>query len=181
MNKQELVGLGLSEENADRVLKEHVPYDRFKQVNEEKKALEGQIADLNKSVDGLNEKIKAGDNAEESIQKLKDQLAQKDAQIKAGRKETAIRLSLAQARAKNVRAAMALLDADKLELEEDGSVKGLKEAVEALQKSDAYLFDQAEIPSAPTGGFNPPPEGGKDPQPATLRDSVAAALKEMKG
>ena len=42
MTKQELMTLGLSEEDAVKVLKEHVPYDRFKQVNDDKKALEVQ-------------------------------------------------------------------------------------------------------------------------------------------
>lgn len=87
MTKQELIDLGLTEENADKVLKEHVPYDRFKQVNDDKKALEGQIADLNKSIDSLNTKIKAGESAEQSIKDLQEQLKQKDEQMKASRKQ----------------------------------------------------------------------------------------------
>lgn len=43
MTKQELIDLGLTEENADKVLKEHVPYDRFKQVNDEKKLLKDRL------------------------------------------------------------------------------------------------------------------------------------------
>lgn len=181
MNKQELVGLGLSEENADRVLKEHVPYDRFKQVNDDKKALESQLSERDKAIEDLKSKLKAGEDAERSIKELQGQLAQKDAQIKAGRKDAAIQLALSQAKAKNAKAAMALLETDKLELGEDGSVKGLKEALEALKKSDAYLFEKDAPPPSPTGGFNPPPQGGKDPQPATLYDGVAAAFKAMKG
>lgn len=181
MTKQELIDLGLSEENADKVLKEHVPYDRFKQVNNDKKALEGQIADLNKSIDSLNTKIKAGESAEQSIKDLQAQLAQKDAQMKAGRKDAALRLALTEAKAKNAKAALALLDADKLELQEDGTVKGIKEAIEALQKSDAYLFDTEQAKTLLASGFNPPPGGKTDTQPATLYDGVAAAFKAMKG
>ena len=181
MTKQELMTLGLSEEDADKVLKEHVPYDRFKQVNDDKKALEVQIADLNKSIDGLNEKIKAGENAEQSIKDLKEQLAQKDEQMKANRKDAAIRLALTQAKAKNAKAALALLDVGKLELQDDGTVKGVNEAIEALRKSDAYLFGVDQPQTPPSGGFNPPPEGGTDTQPATLQDSIAAAFQKMKG
>lgn len=43
MTKQELIALGLTEENAEKVLKEHIPYERFKQVNDKKKTLEGQL------------------------------------------------------------------------------------------------------------------------------------------
>src|SRR3712207_5581677 len=107
MTKQELIDLGLTEENADKVLKEHVPYDRFKQVNDDKKALEGQIADLNKSIDSLNTKIKAGESAEQSIKDLQEQLKQKDEQMKASRKDAAIRLALTEAKAKNAKAVIA--------------------------------------------------------------------------
>lgn len=182
MTKQELMDLGLTEENADKVLKEHVPYDRFKQVNDDKKALEGQIADLNKNIGALNDKIKAGEDAEKSISDLKDQLAQKDEQMKASRKDAAIRLALTEAKAKNAKAAIALLDADNLELQEDGTVKGVKEAIEALQKSDGYLFDVEQSKTPPTGGFNP---AGRDPgkePPKTFQDAVRAGLEaQMKG
>lgn len=45
MTKQKLIELGLTEEAADKVLKEHVPYDRFKQVNDDKKAVEAQLSE----------------------------------------------------------------------------------------------------------------------------------------
>ncbi len=54
MTKQELMDLGLSEEAADKLLKEHVPYDRFKQVNDDKKALEGQLKERDTAIEGLN-------------------------------------------------------------------------------------------------------------------------------
>lgn len=75
--------LGLSEEAADRVLKEHVPYDRFKQVNDDKKALEGQVKDRDSAIEGLNTKLKAGEDAAKSIEQLQEQLKQKDAQALA--------------------------------------------------------------------------------------------------
>lgn len=179
MTKQELIDLGLSEENADKVLKDHVPYDRFKQVNDDKKAFESQIADLNKDIGALNDKIKAGESAEQSIKDLQEQLKQKDAQMKASRKDAAIRLALTEAKAKNAKAALALLDADKLELQEDGTVKGIKEAIEALQKSDGYLFEAKAQPTPPpASGFNPPPSDTTPPAPLSLHDSIAAALKK---
>lgn len=183
MTKQELIELGLSEEAADKVLKEHVPYDRFKQVNDDKKALEGQIKERDTAIEGLNTKLKAGEDAGKSIAALQEQLKAKDAAILAGRKDAAIQLALAQAKAKNAKAALALLDMDKLALQEDGSVKGLNEALEALKKSDAYLFEPDQKP-APPSGFNPPPpagnEGGNTPK--TLQDAIQASLEaQMKG
>ena len=160
MNKQELMELGMSEEAADKVLKEHVPYDRFKQVNDDKKALEGQLKDRDTAIDGLNAKLKAGEDAEKSITQLKEQLQQKDAQAAAIRKDAAIQVALTQAKAKNPKAALALLESDKLELQEDGSVKGLKDALEALKKSDAYLFENEKPPA---GGKRPNQSGQSGP------------------
>lgn len=183
MTKQELMELGLTEEAADRVLKEHVPYDRFKQVNDDKKVLEGQVAERDKAIEGLNANIKAGEDAAQSIQQLQEQLKDKDARLLAIRKDAAIQVALTQAKARNPKAALALLEADKLELQEDGTVKGLKEALEGLQKSDAYLFDTGE-PAKPTGagGFNPPPAGNEPTKPQTLFEAVKTGLEtQMKG
>lgn len=161
MNKQELMALGLSEEAADQVLKAHVPYDRFRQVNEDKKALEGQLKERDEAISGLNTKLKAGEDAAASITQLQAQLKEKDAAFLSQRKEAAIHLALVQAKAKNTRAALALLEPDKLDLQEDGSVKGLSEALEALKQSDNYLFEAEQPPAAPPApppsGFNPPP------------------------
>lgn len=164
MTKQELMALGLTEEATDRVLKEHVPYDRFKQVNDDRKALEGQLAERDKAIEGLNAKVKAGEDAAKSIEQLQAQLKDKDAAVLAARKDAAIQVALTQAKARNPKAALALLEISKMELAEDGSVKGLKEALEGLQKTDAYLFEDQQKPPAapPTGGFNPPPaDSGK--------------------
>lgn len=183
MTKQELMELGLSEEAADRVLKEHIPYDRFKQVNEDKKAVEAQLAERDKAIETLNAKVKAGEDAAASIAQLQEQLKDKDARLLAIRKDAAIQVALTQAKARNPKAALALLEADKLELQEDGTVKGLKEALDVLKKSDAYLFEPAKAPSAPpTSGFNPPADGGGTPAPKTLQEAIQAGLEaQLKG
>ena len=97
MTKQELMALGLNEEAADKVLKEHIPYDRFKQVNDDKKALGGQLTERDKAIEGLNAKVKAGEDAAASIQQLQEQLKEKDAAAQAIRKDAAIQLALTQA------------------------------------------------------------------------------------
>ena len=46
MNKEELIALGLNEEQANKVLeinKDMIPYTRFKEVNDEKNELKNQI------------------------------------------------------------------------------------------------------------------------------------------
>lgn len=104
--------------------------------------------------------------------KLQNDLAASATAIAEAKKDAAIRLGLVGAKAKNPKAALALLDVAKLEMQDDGTVKGLKEALDALQKSDAYLFGEA-APTPPTGGFNPQPGGPVVPDgPMSLFDAV---------
>lgn len=183
MTKQELMALGLTEEAADKVLKEHVPYDRFKQVNDDKKALEGQLSERDTAIGALNSKLKAGEDAAKSIEQLQAQLKDKDAAVLAARKDAAIQVAVTQAKAKNTKAVTALLDIGKLELSEDGTIKGLTDALEALKKSDAYLFDASE-PAKPAGqgGFNPPPASSEPKEPQSFQDAVKASLEaQLKG
>lgn len=181
MTKQELMALGLSEEDAEKVLKEHVPYERFKQVNDDRKALEAQLAERDKAIEELNTKVKAGEDAAKSIEQLQGQLKEKDAAVNALRKSTAIELALTKAKAKNTKAALALLNVDKLELQDDGTIKGLDESLEALKKSDGYLFEaEPKAPAVPpTGGFNPPPEGEPSREPMSYLDAVKAAIEQQ--
>lgn len=71
MNKEELIALGLTEEQANKVLeinKDMIPYTRFKEVNDEKNELKNQLsnrdtqlkelAKITKDNEELNSKIK---------------------------------------------------------------------------------------------------------------------------
>ena len=71
MNKEELIALGLTEEQANKVLeinKDMIPYTRFKELNDEKNELKNQLsnrdtqlkelAKITKDNEELNSKIK---------------------------------------------------------------------------------------------------------------------------
>ena len=75
---------------------------------------------------------------------VKGLIAQRD----AAREETgkakvgfALEKELDSAGAKSVRVVRALLDMEKIGLDESGDVKGLDEQIRALKKSDPYLFE----------------------------------------
>lgn len=189
MNKQELMALGLTEEAADKILKDHVPYERFKQVVDERDSHKALVAERDKSITELQQKIKAGDDASKSISELQEQLKARDAAMVLARKDAAIQIELAKVKAKNPKAVTALLDVEKFELQEDGSIKGMKEGIEALQKSDPYLFDtqpNTNTQQQPTSGFNPPAgghvESGDKNKPINLFDAVKNSIETaMKG
>lgn len=64
-------------------------------------------------------------------------------------KNTAINQAISNAKGKNAKAILALVDSDKITYK-DGKLDGLEDQLKELQKSDAYLFDAPEKPVAIT-------------------------------
>lgn len=64
-------------------------------------------------------------------------------------KNTAINQAISNAKGKNAKAILALVDNDKITYK-DGKLEGLEDQLKELQKSDAYLFDAPEKPVAIT-------------------------------
>lgn len=60
-------------------------------------------------------------------------------------KNTAINQAISNAKGKNTKAILALVDSDKITYK-DGKLEGLEDQLKELQKSDAYLFDAPEKP-----------------------------------
>lgn len=188
MTKEELVKLGLTDEQATAVIKAHteelkgyVPKSRLDEVIEERNGLRDQVAERDKQIKALGES--AGDN-----QALKDQVAQLQADnqkaadeyaanIAQIRLDNAVDLALAGAKAKNSKAVKALLDLSKSKVGEDGKVEGLEDQIKAIQKSDAYLFDSGEPAKTQYKGVKPQ-DGNGNPAPKAVKDMNYSELCE---
>ena len=98
MNKEELIALGLTEEQANKVLeinKDMIPYTRFKEVNDEKNELKNQWSNrdtqlkeldkITKDNEELNSKIKELQESNKNVQTEyeNDKLVGLDEQLKA--------------------------------------------------------------------------------------------------
>lgn len=128
--------------------KNAVPKETFNDVN-------GQLKTANKTITEL--KTTNEDNLElqkkitEHETAMENQKADYEAQVKQLQIDSAVQKALFSAGAKNQKAAMALLDFDKLELQEDGQLKGLDDQVKTLAESEdsSFLFKQEEKPKNP--------------------------------
>lgn len=158
MTKEELKELGLSDEQADKVLKGYdgyVPKERFNSVNEAKKKAEQEVADRDKQI----EELKKAGNVDELKQKI-DELQKQNkeasekyaADLKNLKLDAAIKAALSNAQ--DVDIVAGLIDKSKLILGDDDKVTGLVEQVSQLQKDKAFLF-KANQPYNPANG-NPP-------------------------
>lgn len=121
-------------------------------------ALKKQLADANGQIEGFkdlkpDELKKAADDWKAKFETAQTEAA---AQVTKLKFDHALDGALTAAKVRNPKALKALLDGEALKLDEkDGSILGLDKQLEALQKSDAYLFAEADdTPRIVTGGNN---------------------------
>ena len=140
--------------------------------------LKKQLADRDKDIVAL--KKSTGDN--ETLTKQLSDLQAKyktdtDAlqnKISQNALNAALDLGITKAKGKSAKAIKALLDTSKLSLKDDGTVDGLDTALEALKKSDGYLFTQEE--TKPQGdGFHSGAPNPDTPEAKQVADAFAAA------
>ena len=162
---------GMTEELATKIaeqsaeeLKGYVPKTRYDEVNDAKKNAEALVKERDKQLEEV--KKSTGDNEElkkqiETLQEAnKTAKAEYEANIKKMAIDNAVQSALKDAGAKNVTALMALLkDMDKAELADDGTVKGLAEQIQELQKSESYLFNTKAEPQPKPSGVTPANSG----------------------
>ncbi len=172
MKKDELIKLGLDDATAEKVaaasteeLKGYIPKARFDEVNTAKNHAEEQVRERDKQIDGLKAASGDAETLKKQIETLQTANKQKDsehaAEIKKLKIDNAVDNALTAAKAKNLKAARALLDLDKADLADNGTVKGLAEQIEKLKAGDdtKFMFDTSGKPKmkgAKTG------ENGKD-------------------
>lgn len=159
----------LDKKVSEEIGKSFVARTDFNTVNTEKKALSDSLKDRDKQLETL--KASTGD-----VEALKTQIAAlqtenansakaHEAEIKSIKLDTAVETALAGAKAKNVKAVKALLELNKAELAEDGTVKGLADQIKKLTESteSSFLFETG-TPKPGFKGMNP--ADGKDGNPA---------------
>lgn len=193
MKKDFLAQLGLNEEQAQAVL---VQYGKdvtsIKASNEQ---LQTQVDELTTQVGDRDKQLKklekaAGDNVElqkeiaDLREKNEKQANEWQTKISEQSKNFSISNALRDAGAKNVKAVTALLDMDKVSVDDNGNLIGLSDQVKALQETDAYLFaqKQEEQQVKPKvelfAGGNPNSATPKDPKNMSLDEQTALYRKD---
>lgn len=185
MKKEDLIAMGLTEDQAKKVMDSldgnFVTKARFNEVNEENKTLKQSVADRDKQLEDL--KKSSGDNAElkKQIETLQQQNADQkkahDAEMAQLKLDNAIDAALTAAGAKNIKAVRAMIDTSKMKLGEDGTVEGLPDAIKAVQKSDSYMFNTVQQKQQAFKGFQPGASG--EVKPGTEVDTSKMTYSEL--
>ena len=184
MNKEDLIAMGLTEEQAKKVMDSldgnYVTKTRFNEVNEENKTLKKSVSDRDKQLEDL--KKSSGDNEElkKQIETLQQENANQkkahDAEMTQLRLDNAIDAALTATGAKNIKAVRALIDTSKVKVGEDGKLTGFDDLLSAVQKSDSYLFTEKQQKQN-FKGFQPGASGNV--KPGTKVDMSKMTYEEL--
>lgn len=146
MKKEDLIALGLSEEQADKVIEGYgtmVPKSRLDDKIAEVNDYKTQIADRDTQLTELQTKANGNEELQAEITRLQQENDQTKTEYEGKLQQKDFDFALAEAlrnaKAKNPVAVKALLKADTLKLDGD-KILGLDEQLTALKASDDYLF-----------------------------------------
>lgn len=186
MKKAELIKLGLTEEQADAALIIHgIDIESHKAkvetLSTENKTLADQVLEASATIENFKKLDVTGiqktadewkTKAEQTEQELTQTREEAENAIAEMEFNQTLKESLLAANAKNPVAVSALLDFDKLEVAEDGSIKGLDEQLKVIKSENDYLFTSDEDnPQFVLGGHST----------SVIGDSVVDAARQAAG
>lgn len=156
----------------------YVAKDKFDTAIKQKEEVETLLSDRDKQLKELQklEPEKLQDRIKELEEMNKTEKAESEKRLHDYRVNSAIDLALTSEKAKNTKAARALLDLDfeKAELDDDGTVKGLSDLIKGVKETAPYLFEAVEekggLKGAGPDGSNPDP---LPKEPKTYEDFLA--------
>lgn len=191
MKKEDLISLGISDEQAEKILtlhtnsvKDFIPKARFDEVNTAKNELKTQIDGLNKQITELGKLAPENESLKTKVTEITEAQKKIASDYKQKIQDVRSEAVIAASKAKNSKAVRAVIDWEKVTWDDDGNPKGLSEQIEEFKKGDnAFLFEQenkSAAPAAPVApvfrGAAPVTSHGMQPQlPATTYESIKAA------
>ena len=165
MKKEELMKLeGMTEELATKIaemsaeeMKGTIPKSRLDEVIKERDDAKTAKDDVLKQLGALQKDAGDVQGLKDEIQKLQDDAKEKEkthaAELHSLKVNNAVDTALLGAKALNTKAVKALLNLENAELDENGTVKGLAEQIEALKTAEdsKFLFGSSTMKGAKTG------------------------------
>ena len=187
MKREDLKGLGLSDEQVGSVMAMHGSdvnglKEQVTTLTSERDGLQTQVGTVNGQLETLKKGHKDDDDLKAQIEKLqadnKTAAETYQSDLAKTKVDYQTELALTQAGAKNVKAVKALLNSDKITLDDKGQLTGLSDQLEAVKKDNDFLFQPDDgKPATPNivvpGNPNPGASTGK-----TLVEKIQERLGE---
>ncbi|KGO12772.1 scaffolding protein [Clostridium botulinum] len=135
--------------------KQYITKDKFNALNEQLKTANTTITDLKKS-------NKDNEDLQTKVTDYETKVKDYEKKIQDMQFNYALEGALKGANVRNTKAVKALLDLEDIKLEGE-NILGLNEQIEAIKKSDSYLFTEEQKPQF--SGIKPTDNSIKDPVP----------------
>lgn len=100
--------------------------------------------------------------------------------LESARLDSAIKLAVAKSGTRSEKALMGMLDTNAIKIDKDGKITGLDEQIEAIKKSDGFLFEPIK-PAEPEGGSQVTLDGNHSGGPGNNQEGpsdLAGAVSE---
>lgn len=149
VDKQKVVD-AIEEQNSGMV-----PRSRLNDKNTEIKDLKEELTNRDKQIENLEKSVKQDSELQNELEQLKQTNADWQTKYQESQLNNAIKLGVAKD-ANDPNDILAFVNKDGLEVQEDGEVKGLDDALSNLRESKPYLFaDIKKTGNSPIDGSNP--------------------------
>ena len=156
MKREELKEHGLSEEQINFVMAQNgkdvnaLNY-KINCLTSERDGLQKQIDDRDEQLTTLKKSAKDNEELQSQIKQLQDEnkTAKQNYQDQLAKQNKSFKIegALRDAKAKNIKTVLPLIDTDKVSVNDDGTLNGLSEQLESVKKDNSYLFGEEQKPS----------------------------------
>ena len=120
----------------------YIPKQKFDEVIGSKNEFKSQVGQLTSELEALKKSAKGNEEFEQAIQKLQDRNNEWESKYNKTLIDNAVKMEALHNKALDPSDLAKFLDYNELSLDEAGNVKGLKEQIDGLKESKAYLFEQ---------------------------------------
>lgn len=180
---------GFSEEQINLVMAENGKdvnslKEQINNLTGERDGLQKQIDDRDKQLTTLKKSAKDNEELQSQIKQLQDEnkTAKQNYQDQLAKQNKSFKIegALRDAKAKNIKTVLPLIDTDKVSVNKDGSLTGLSEQIDAVKKDNSFLFDAEQPkPNISLGGkFNNGNDGNSGSD--DIVNNIAQRMQEAK-
>ena len=192
MTKESLMAMGLTEEQATKVMEglngSFVTKTRFNEVNEELKTAKATISDRDTQLETLKKSGADATALQEQITQLQTENAAKDKahaeEIQKIKMDNAVDKALTDAKAINPATVKPLLAAflEKAVLDDDGTIRELADEIGKLAKTEgtSFLFKADDAATQTTSISGASPAGGSSVNPTTKAGAYETRLADAR-
>lgn len=150
MKRDDLKEYGLSEEQINFVMAQNgkdvnALNDKINGLTSERDGLQKQIDDRDEQLTTLKKSAKDNEELQGQIKQLQEdnKTAKQNYQDQLAKQNKSFKIegALRDAKAKNIKTVLPLIDTEKVSVNDDGSLNGLSEQLDAVKKDNSFLFE----------------------------------------